>query len=163
MSSYYVTIGNAEYHVNLAGNQPMVDGKPVPENHQLLCSQGQNLLRHGTQTGLFINSQESDTLEILVGSHRMVARVASRERRLSQRKSVSRNGALTAPMPGLIIKILVIEGQQVEQGQTLVMMESMKMQMQLRSACSGSVRSVNVQPGSQVEKGSLLVLIEPTE
>jgi 3-methylcrotonyl-CoA carboxylase alpha subunit len=64
-------------------------------------------------------------------------------------------------MPGLIVKVGVSDGDHVEQGQTLVVLESMKMQMQLRAASSGCVTQVIVQPGQQVEKNALLVRIDP--
>jgi 3-methylcrotonyl-CoA carboxylase alpha subunit len=48
----------------------------------------------------------------------------------------------------------------VEKGQTLVVLESMKMQMQLRSPRPGKVNKVTVRSGDQVEKGALLVQFE---
>jgi biotin carboxyl carrier protein len=161
MSLYYVTIGNNEYRVNLNGAQAMVDGKPVPGSLQPLNGSGLHLLRRGMQAlELFLNSQDGDMLEVLVGSRRVLARVETLQRRLSRRSLPAQAGVLTAPMPGLVVNVLVSEGQQVEQGQTLVVLESMKMQMQLRSASTGMVRAVAVQTGNQVEKGSPLVRID---
>jgi biotin carboxyl carrier protein len=63
-------------------------------------------------------------------------------------------------MHGLVVDVPVHEGDCVEKGQTLVVLESMKMQMQLRSPRPGKVSKVAVQSGSQVEKGALLVQFE---
>jgi pyruvate carboxylase subunit B len=65
-----------------------------------------------------------------------------------------------APMPGLIVRVNVKVGDEVQAGQGLVVMEAMKMENELRSTAAGTVRSVEVSPGTVVEKGALLVALE---
>ena len=62
-------------------------------------------------------------------------------------------------MPGIVIKTLVAEGELVEKGQAVVIMESMKMQMELRAPAAGRVEKITVQARTQVDKGALLVKI----
>ena len=62
-------------------------------------------------------------------------------------------------MPGLVVENLVKEGDVVEVGKPLVVLESMKMQMEMRAPISGRVEKVAVQPKSQVDKGAVLVVI----
>jgi biotin carboxyl carrier protein len=69
-------------------------------------------------------------------------------------------GALLAPMPGIVISVAVKEGDTVERGQVLAVLESMKMQMQMRAPISGRVTRVAARPAAQVEKGALLVQID---
>ena len=64
---------------------------------------------------------------------------------------------LIAPMPGLVVRVNVKAGDQVEAGQPLVVMEAMKMENELRSTSTGIVSSVRIQPGAAVEKGAVLV------
>ena len=64
---------------------------------------------------------------------------------------------LIAPMPGLVVRVNVKPGDQVEAGQPLVVMEAMKMENELRSLSAGTVKAVRVQPGAAVEKGSVLI------
>ena len=65
-----------------------------------------------------------------------------------------------APMPGLIVRVNVAPGDDVEAGQGVVVMEAMKMENELRATSSGKVKSVEVSPGTAVEKGTLLVALE---
>jgi biotin carboxyl carrier protein len=65
-----------------------------------------------------------------------------------------------APMPGLIVRVNVKVGDEVQAGQGLVVMEAMKMENELRATAAGTVRSVEVSPGTVVEKGALLVALE---
>jgi biotin carboxyl carrier protein len=67
--------------------------------------------------------------------------------------------ALKAPMPGLIAAITVTEGQEVEAGQTVVILESMKMQNELRTPRGGVVQRIQVQSGQSVEQNKVLVTI----
>ncbi len=64
---------------------------------------------------------------------------------------------LVAPMPGLVVRVSVQVGDQVQAGQSLVVMEAMKMENELRSTAAGTVASLRVQPGQAVEKGAVLV------
>ena len=64
---------------------------------------------------------------------------------------------LVAPMPGLVVRVLVEPGDEVRPGQGLVVMEAMKMENELRAASGGRVARVLATPGTAVEKGALLV------
>ena len=67
---------------------------------------------------------------------------------------------LVAPMPGLIVRINVAQGDQVKAGQGLVVMEAMKMENELRAVAAGTVKAIRVSPGTAVERGATLVELE---
>jgi biotin carboxyl carrier protein len=69
------------------------------------------------------------------------------------------SGKIKAPMPGLIVKLLVKPGDTVEKGQVLLNFEAMKMENQLKAPLSGTVKELRVAVGDKVEKGQLLVEI----
>lgn len=64
---------------------------------------------------------------------------------------------VTAPMPGLIVRVHVKAGDTVAAGQGVIAMEAMKMENELRATTAGIVKQVLVQPGQAVEKGAVLV------
>lgn len=68
--------------------------------------------------------------------------------------------ALVAPMPGLIVRVNVQEGDRVQAGQGLVVMEAMKMENELRASAAGTVKRIIVAPGTAVEKGATLLEME---
>jgi biotin carboxyl carrier protein len=72
-------------------------------------------------------------------------------------------GELHAPMPGLVVQVLTHEGEEVEAGHPLVVVEAMKMQNALVAPLKGRVRSIPVAPGTAVESGQLLLAITPAE
>jgi biotin carboxyl carrier protein len=71
--------------------------------------------------------------------------------------SSASGGALTSPMPGKVVKVLVKEGETVAEGQTLLVMEAMKMQNELKSPSAGTVAKIHVEEGGTVETGAKLV------
>ena len=71
------------------------------------------------------------------------------------------SGDILAPMPGAVLSVLVAEGEKVERNQTVVVMESMKMELLIAAPRDGVVRRVSVQPGQQVERGMRLMELAP--
>ena len=78
-------------------------------------------------------------------------------RDLTARHAASGPQPVTAPMPGLIVRVYVQPGDEVAAGQGVIAMEAMKMENELRSTTAGTVKAVLVQPGQAVEKGAVLV------
>jgi acetyl/propionyl-CoA carboxylase alpha subunit len=69
-------------------------------------------------------------------------------------------GALVAPLPGTVVKVAVAAGDPVTAGDTLVAIEAMKMEHEVRAPTDGTVTEVHVTAGEQVEAGRLLVVID---
>ena len=83
-------------------------------------------------------------------------------RRSDRREQSASGDDILAPMPGTVAEILVQAGDQVESGQTVMIMESMKMELLITAHRAGVVLRLAVEPGSQVDKGMrLLQMQEP--
>jgi len=70
--------------------------------------------------------------------------------------------AIVAPMPGKIVRVLVSEGDLVEAGQGILVVEAMKMQNELKAPRAGRVTSIAVKAGDGVNAGAVLAAIEQT-
>lgn len=66
---------------------------------------------------------------------------------------------LKAPMPGLVVAVLVEEGQEIKKGQVLLILESMKMQNELKSPRDGVVNRIKVKAGESVEQKQALLSV----
>ncbi len=73
--------------------------------------------------------------------------------------SVEEIGQVVAPMPGLVVKVLVSEGEAVKKGDGVVIVEAMKMENEIRAPLSGTVKEIRVMNRQAVEKGELLAVI----
>jgi biotin carboxyl carrier protein len=90
------------------------------------------------------------------------SRTALRERATRAGGEATRGGPLEvrAIIPGRILSVEIADGDAVEAGQRLLVVEAMKMQNELRSPRAGTVRGVAVGPGQTVELGELLLVVE---
>ena len=68
--------------------------------------------------------------------------------------------SVIAPMPGKVIRVLVQEGQQVEAGQGVIVVEAMKMQNEMKAAHPGTVAQVRAKDGDTVGAGDVLMVLE---
>jgi biotin carboxyl carrier protein len=163
---YVATIEDREYpveiidekHVRLGDQILEVDFAPV--SGQPVVS----LILDGKSYESFVYSAEELWEVMLKGRQFSVAVEDEREIRLR----VAAGGAVAegveipvkAPMPGLVVIVNVEEGQHVEKGQVLLVLESMKMQNELKSPRAGTVGRVRVKPGETVELKQTLLSIQ---
>ncbi len=82
-------------------------------------------------------------------------------RRYAGRKAYAppRPGRIHSFIPGTVIEVLVRQGDHVNEGDDIVILDAMKMKNRLKSHVSGKVEAVNVKPGDRVSKGMVLVEI----
>lgn len=67
---------------------------------------------------------------------------------------------ITAPMPGKVVRVLVVEGQPVQAGQGLIVVEAMKMQNEIKCHAAGTIEKLLVREGQAVSAGESLLIIE---
>ncbi len=73
------------------------------------------------------------------------------------------SGEVRAPMPGQIVQLICNEGDEVQVGDKLLVLEAMKMQQPMLAAIAGTVSSISVAVGDQVTDGQILAVITPHE
>lgn len=160
MAVYKVNVGTKEYVVDVTDDQIKVDGKVIQASLTPMNEGGLFLLREENRSReMHVKPQGNSAYAVMVNGRHVVAQVEKGNGKNKRRTEQVSTGALTAPMPGMVVNVLVQEGQRVDCGDPLVVLESMKMQMQLRSPFAGQVSRVAVQTRAQVEKGALLVQV----
>ncbi|MCB9027305.1 MAG: acetyl-CoA carboxylase biotin carboxyl carrier protein subunit [Bdellovibrionaceae bacterium] len=76
---------------------------------------------------------------------------------LKGNKGLSGGNSLGSGMPGKIVKVLVKEGEEVKEGQAVIIMEAMKMENEMRSGRDAKIKKIHVKEGDSVEGGATLV------
>ena len=101
---------------------------------------------------------------VIAHGHRFYVKAESERMRalaaaLGPKAGGAGEGTVVSPMPGRVLKVLVAEGDAVDDGTPLVVVEAMKMENELCATRSGTVRKIHVVPGQTVESGARLVEI----
>ena len=108
--------------------------------------------------------KEQSTVRLRIGGHTYTAQIQDEESRLMEalglEKAVLKVREVKAPMPGLVIDVLVKPGDTVTKDDPLLVLEAMKMENVLKAPGDGVVASVPAEKGKAVEKGQLLVGFE---
>lgn len=160
MTLYRVSIGKNEYHVEVSDSLLRLNGEQIQAMLIPINQAGLYLLKEGkNKLELFLNPQGRSAIAASANGRHVIAQVEKDTGRARPQAEKRNEGDLVAPMPGLVVNILVSDGDLVQTGQVLVVLESMKMQMELRSPIAGRVAKVAVSKQAQVEKGALLVQV----
>jgi biotin carboxyl carrier protein len=109
----------------------------------------------GTVWNATVNGQ---TFEIEMPDVESVAK----PRRSGGRKK-KKSGTVSANIPGKVVTVEVTEGQRVEEGQVILILEAMKMQNEIQAPVSGTVATVHCSEGEAIEANVPLVVIEPDD
>jgi oxaloacetate decarboxylase alpha subunit len=101
--------------------------------------------------------------EVQVGDWSVSVEVASAQSQRPSAKAAAAVGGrqeITAPMSGRVIQVLVQPGQAVQDGDSLVIIEAMKMETEIRAVARGQVKDIQVAADMAVEAGQLLLVVE---
>jgi biotin carboxyl carrier protein len=159
---YTVTAYGRTFQVDVDGDRVTVDGRPMSvELDGVPRTPLRQLVLDGASR-LVALSREPEGWTVQLGGERVTA-VVEDERTHALREMTGQShhqgtgGVILAPMPGLVLRVEVEEGQVVEAGAGVVVLEAMKMENEITTPGAGVVSSVRVSPGDAVEKGAPLV------
>jgi len=113
------------------------------------------LLSIGNRRVLAYVAGDGDVRYVYVNGN--TATLSAVNERRKRRGGSASAGDLTAQMPGQVVEVFVSEGDEVEAGQTLIVLEAMKMEIRVTAPTDGTVHGVFVAQGDVVERGQRLV------
>jgi acetyl/propionyl-CoA carboxylase alpha subunit len=142
------------YSVTLDGRELEVDLRPTSSGFVSLTVEGAS-----HEIGLL---PRDGGWSVLAGGRALDVRLedAGAAGAAAPRAAAGGASRVTAPMPGRLVKVLVEAGQDVAEGQGLVVMEAMKMENELRAPRAGRVKELHARERQAVESGALLVVLE---
>ena len=127
-----------------------------------------SILYHGHSYNVeLIEGESSKEYIVNTFARSFIAEIIDAETRYQQNRKLGTKAEgdnnISSPMPGKIVKLLVQGGDQGQEGQTLLVMEAMKMQNELKTSTTGTVKTVHVQEGATVETGTALITVVAPE
>lgn len=161
---YYVELGDQTREVELTDRhgqlEVRLDGEPVEVEYDEVDRLGQIALKIGERTFAVSIDGSGNEFGVTVAGRFFGVRIEDERERAAHAAERARSkggGVVTSVMPGIVVEILVEEGQAVEEGQPLLILEAMKMQNEIRAEGQGTVKAVPVSAGDSVAAGALLV------
>jgi biotin carboxyl carrier protein len=160
---YIVSVAGREIEVEVDGDQVTVEGATrMASLRAVPGTTTRQLLIEGHPTTLTMRSAGRGQWSLEIGGDRWEVEVMDERTRhirsLTAGAERKRGPViLRAPMPGLVVRVLVEPGQEVPVGAGLVVLEAMKMENELKAPAAGIVRAVRAQAGQAVERGQVLV------
>jgi biotin carboxyl carrier protein len=163
---YISTVNGNEYLIEIIDERHItVNGQTLTVDFNSVSGQPvYSLLVDGVSVEAFVYPGEEKWEVLLMGRQFQVMVEDERDKRLRAAAggSVSETGEyhLKAPMPGMVVSILVEEGQKIEKGQVMLILESMKMQNELKSPRAGTIGRLRVKAGESVEQRQTLLSVQ---
>jgi biotin carboxyl carrier protein len=141
----------------LAGQKLEMDLRELEDGHLHL------IYNHKSYRAEIVAEQTEDkTVSVKINGRLYTVAVEDQYDRLL--KAMGLNGAagklaleIKAPMPGLVLSINVTEGQEIKKGDSLLVLEAMKMENMLKATTDGVVKKIFAAKGDKVEKGQVLI------
>ena len=156
--------GREGYDVTVNGKDVQLNGTPMDWDIVSLGNGCYHVLSNGKSFDCFVDqiNREEKTVTLLVNNRNFTVALKDRYDELLEKLGMNAAGSgklgdLKSPMPGMVLKILVKEGDEVKKGDSLIVLEAMKMENMLKAQGNGLVKAVKVQTGVAVEKGALLI------
>lgn len=163
---YITTIENHEFEVEIIDEKRVRIGKRLIEVDFVPVS-GQpvySLLVDGKSYEAYVQEGEENWQVLLHGRLYPAQVEDEREKRLRAAGGASAEESgefkLKAPMPGLVVAVPVTEGQEIKKGEVLLILESMKMQNELKSPRDGIIGRIRVKTGESVEQKQTLLSVQ---
>ncbi len=161
---YIVEVHGQRHEVDVGPDGATYDGEPVSASLLDITGSPIRQVTIGNEVHRVIarRGESRGQYTVLIKGHRFAIEALDARTRAIRDLSAASGAAsgpapLVAPMPGMIVRISVAPGDTVVAGQSLIVMEAMKMENELRAAGAGTVTAVRVVAGTAVQKGAILV------
>lgn len=160
MNDFVVSVNSSRFEINIINdNELMINDEVVKYEIHQVCNNSFILKLNNKIFQLTSEKINSDLFKVLVQGYlnEVTVRTALQERAYRLLESTAgihhHHIEIKAPMPGLILKINKNVGDKVEMGNTVMILEAMKMENDLKSPASGIIKEIFVKEGKAVEKG----------
>jgi len=163
---YETTIGKNTLSLQVHPEEKIFELNEETESFEFIKANNRYLLRVGTKLYKIDNvTYQGASIEFTVNGKWYTAVVKDEQDLLLDRLGfktgeAAGEGILKAPMPGQILEIMVNEGDEVEEGQPLAILEAMKMENELKAPVAGKISIIHVNEGQSLEKNSPIIEIE---
>jgi len=162
--SYRAIIGDRSLDISIDDDQLIVDGASKSFTFEVLREGYVSMIVDGRSIPVSVEPAGDGKMRVTINGRSTDVEVKDERDLLVDEFGLgddeAAGGVVRAPMPGLVLDILVEEGDDVEADQGLLVLEAMKMENELKAPSGGVVGAIHVESGDAVDKEDLLIEIE---
>ncbi len=163
--TFRALVGDQPFDVVFQNGHLLIDGEAVSYAFERVSERYYSLLIDGQSLPLVVEEEPGGRLRITVDGRPVDVQVQDEKALLLERFGLNEDAGTAerivyAPMPGLVLNVMVQPGQPVHTGEGLLVLEAMKMENELRAHTDGIVKALHVAPGDAVVKNALLLEFE---
>lgn len=163
--AFRARVGEHAFDIVFEDGHLRIDGEAVAYAFESISEGYFSLLIDGRSLPVVIEEAAGGRLRVTIAGREVDVSVQDEKALLLERFGLneaagSAERALHAPMPGLVLNIMVEPGQTVHTGDGLLVLEAMKMENELRAHADGVIKALHVTPGEAVSKNALLLEFE---
>lgn len=151
--TYSFALEKSKIKVNDTFHRASLESTGLNTYSLLLDNKSYDLHIHREKNGSYVVLVNGFTIEVGIKNKRdlLLEEFGINNSEDSQEKEVR------APMPGLVLDVLVTEGQEVEKGNGLLILEAMKMENEIKSPTDGVIKRIHAHPGSALSKNDIMI------
>ncbi len=161
---YRALVDDRAFDIAIQDDRLVVDGNPKDYTFEVLREGYVSMIIDGASVPVSVEPIGEDTLRVTIDGRRTEVQVKDERDLLVEEfglgEDAAAGGEVRAPMPGLVLDLLVEEGEEVAADQGLLVLEAMKMENELKAPSGGVVRTIHATSGDAVDKEALLIEIE---
>lgn len=161
---YRALVGDHTFDIELRDGQLIVDGETTDYTFEVLREGYVSLIVGGRSVPASVEAVGEDRMEVTIAGQRTTVQVKDERDLLLDEFGLGEDeaagGEVRAPMPGLVLDVLVEEGDEVTAEQGLLVLEAMKMENELKAPSGGVIAAIHATSGDAVDKDALLIEIE---
>ncbi len=162
-----ILVNNTSYNIENNNDVWTINDVQTPiDIYEINSNTFHVILNNKTYSAELLNYNKAEkTIQIIVNNHIYTLSIKNKLDLLLDQIGIGNTqnkkaNNLKAPMPGLVLKVLVQEGDTVQKGDSLLILEAMKMENVLKATSNAVIKKVNIAAKHTVEKGAVLLVME---
>ena len=163
--TFRALIDDRSFDISFEEGALTVNGTPMEYSFEPVGANYFSLLIDGRSVPVVVTPLDNDRLRVSIDGTTKTVRVQDEHDLLLERFGLAAAAEageheIRAPMPGLVLSVMVAEGQSVQEGDSLLVLEAMKMENELQAPAAGVVQTIHVAADEAVDKDALLIEID---
>ena len=161
---YKVSVQDKSYDIEHKESALWINGERIELDQRMLADRSIHIIKDHRSHKIHLVDYDSEekTVSLLINNKAITVHIKDKMDLLLEKMGIditasTKGGKVKSPMPGLVIEIKVEKDQAVQKGDTLLILEAMKMENVIKAPADGTISAIHITQGQAVEKNEVLI------